>query len=198
MTFESIILNHGWDRSAWDLASLFLLSVGAELLGPDVPRVVGISEETTSYVSPGYFAEGDPFAGFIVHEAAHFFHNCKKRTIGLCETRTKEWLLDIEYRQRETFAYSCEAYARVLACGRGTGERRALAADTQHRRASRKSASTRPRSRPSSRRRPPRGAGGRCSSRGARRGPSRARRFSSRARCSLPEILLTNYTRSGT
>ncbi len=128
-TIESIILNHGWDRSAWDLANLFLLSVGAELLGPDAPRVVGISEETTCYVSPDYFAEDDPFADFIVHEAAHIFHNCKRRTIGLRETRTKEWLLDIEYRQRETFAYSCEAYARVLARGKGAGERRALAAE---------------------------------------------------------------------
>ena len=128
-TIESIILNHGWDRSAWDLANLFLLSVGAELLGPDAPRVVGISEETTCYVSPDYFAEDDPFADFIVHEAAHIFHNCKRTTIGLRETRTKEWLLDIEYRQRETFAYSCEAYARVLARGKGAADRRALAAE---------------------------------------------------------------------
>jgi hypothetical protein len=128
-TIEPIVLNHGWDRSAWDLANLYLLSVGAELLGPDAPRVVGISEETTCYVSPDYFAEDDPFADFIVHEAAHIFHNCKRRTIGLRETRTKEWLLDIEYRQRETFAYSCEAYARVLARGNGAGERRALAAE---------------------------------------------------------------------
>lgn len=128
-TIESIILNHGWDRSAWDLANLYLLSVGAELLGPDAPRVVGISEDTTCYVSPDYFAEDDPFADFIVHEAAHIFHNCKRRTIGLRETRTKEWLLDIEYRQRETFAYSCEAYARVLARAKGAAERRALATD---------------------------------------------------------------------
>ena len=128
-TIESIILSHGWDRSAWDLANLYLLSVGAELLGPDAPRVVGISEETTCYVSPDYFAEDDPFADFIVHEAAHIFHNCKRRTIGLRETRTKEWLLDIEYRQRETFAYSCEAYARIVASAKSPAERRALAVE---------------------------------------------------------------------
>ncbi len=128
-TIESIILNHGWDRSAWDLANLFLLSVGAELLGPDAPRVVGISEETTCYVSPDYFAEDDPFADFVVHEAAHIFHNCKRRTIGLRETRTKEWLLDIEFRQRETFAYSCEAYARIVARAKDAAERRAMAAE---------------------------------------------------------------------
>lgn len=44
-------------------------------------------------------------------------------------TRTKEWLLDIEYRKRETFAYSCEAYARVLERAKSPSERLALAAD---------------------------------------------------------------------
>lgn len=128
-TIEPIILKHGWNRSAWDLANLYLLSVGAELLGPDAPRLVGISEETTCYVSPDYFAEDDSFADFVVHEAAHIFHNCKRRTIGLRETRTKEWLLDIEYRQRETFAYSCEAYARIVASAKSPAERRALAVE---------------------------------------------------------------------
>jgi hypothetical protein len=86
-----------------------------------------LSEETTCYVSPEYFAEDDPFADYIVHEAAHIFHNCKRATSGLREARTKEWLLDIEYRKRETFAYSCEAYARLLQRGKSPAERRALA-----------------------------------------------------------------------
>ncbi len=88
---------------------------------------MGVSQETTCYVSPEYFGENDPFADFIVHEAAHIFHNCKRRTVGLPETRTKEWLLDIEYRKRETFAYACEAYSRVLERGRTAAQRRALA-----------------------------------------------------------------------
>jgi len=50
----------------------------------------------------------------VAHEAAHIFHNCKRRTIGLAEKGKREWLLDIEYRKRETFAYACEAYARIL------------------------------------------------------------------------------------
>lgn len=128
-TIESIILNHRWDRSRWDLANMYLLSVGAKLLGKKAARIVGMSEETTCYVSPDYFAEGDPFADFIVHEAAHIFHNCKRRTIGLRETRRKEWLLDIEFRQRETFAYSCEAYARIVARAKNPAERHALAAE---------------------------------------------------------------------
>jgi hypothetical protein len=128
-TIEPIIVNHDWDRSAWDLANLYLLSVGAKLLGKTAARIVGMSEETTCYVSPEYFAETDPFADFIVHEAAHIFHNCKRRTLGLRETRRKEWLLDIEFRQRETFAYSCEAYARIVARAKNPSERRALATE---------------------------------------------------------------------
>jgi len=101
-------------HSAWDLANLYLGSIGAPLLGPDAPKIVGLSEETTCYVSLTYFHEGDPFDDFVVHEAAHIFHNCKRRTIGLAETRKREWLLDIQYRKRETFAYACEAYTRIL------------------------------------------------------------------------------------
>jgi hypothetical protein len=129
---EPILLKRDFDSSAWTLANLYLASLGAELLGEDMPHLVGLSEETTCYVSAEYFAEDDPFADFIVHEAAHIFHNCKRATIGLRETRRKVWLLDIEYRKREMFAYSCEAYARVLQRGKNPGERRALAEEYGH------------------------------------------------------------------
>lgn len=126
---ESILLENSFDHSAWMLANLYLASMGADLLSEDAPAIVGLSEETICYVTPEYFAEDDPFADFLVHEAAHTFHNCKRRTLGLRETRTKEWLLDIEYRMRETFAYSCEAYARILARAKTPADRRALAAE---------------------------------------------------------------------
>lgn len=124
---ETLLLKRDFDSSAWTLANLYLGSLGAELLAVDAPHLVGLTIETTCYVSPEYFAEDDPFADFIVHEAAHIFHNCKRATIGLRETRTKERLLDIEYQKRETFAYACEAYARVLQRGKSPAERRALA-----------------------------------------------------------------------
>jgi hypothetical protein len=124
---ESLLLARGFDSTAWKLANLYLASVGAELLGEDGPGIVGLSEETTCYVSPEYFSRDDPFADYIVHEAAHIFHNCKRAAVGLRETRSKEWLLDIEFRKRETFAYSCEAYARVIERGKKPVERRALA-----------------------------------------------------------------------
>ena len=89
---------------------------------------MGLSEETTCFVSPAYFEEDHPFADFVVHEVAHIFHNCKRRTAGLVETRRREWLLDIAFRKRETFAYACEAYARVLWRATSARDRSAIAA----------------------------------------------------------------------
>ena len=126
---ERLLHGGSFDSSAWTLANLYLAGLGAELLAKDAPHLVGLSEEITCYVSPEYFAEDDPFADFIVHEVAHVFHNCKRATIGLRETRNKEWLLDIEYRKRETFAYACEAYARVCERGKRSAERVALAGE---------------------------------------------------------------------
>ncbi|MFY1824441.1 hypothetical protein ACN47A_00865 [Myxococcus fulvus] len=113
-----VLRESSWLSTAWDLANLYLLSVGAELLGPEAPQLLGLSEHTTCYVSLAYFDEASPFADYLVHEAAHVFHNCKRRTVGLPETRRREWLLDIDFRKRETFAYACEAYSRVLDAGR--------------------------------------------------------------------------------
>ena len=123
-TIGPVLANQAYGRSAWDLANLYLASIGAELLDQSAPRLQGISEGTMSYVSPEYFIEEDPFSDFIVHETAHIFHNCKRATIDLRETRSKEWLLDIEFRKRETFAYSCEAYSRIVERATSPTERR--------------------------------------------------------------------------
>jgi hypothetical protein len=118
-----------WLHTAWHLANIYLGSIDAQLLGDEAPQLVGFSEETTCFVSLAYFEPGDPFADFLVHEAAHVFHNCKRPTVGLPETRTREWLLDIDYPKRETFAYSCEAYARILELAPTFSARAALAAE---------------------------------------------------------------------
>lgn len=126
---EEVLREARWARSAWDLANLYLGAIGADLLADDAPQILGISEETTCYVSPAYFEEEDPFADFVVHEVAHIFHNCKRRNAGLRETRRREWLLDIEFRKRETFAYACEAYACMLRRAKKPAERVAIAAE---------------------------------------------------------------------
>ena len=90
--------------------------------------MVGLSDETICYVSAEYFSEKeDPFADFIVHETAHVFYNCKRESLGFPSSRRRPWLLEIEYRKRETFAYSCEAYACILERGKTPEARHALA-----------------------------------------------------------------------
>ena len=125
-TIEDVLRQMPWLGTAWDLANLYLVSCGAAALSTDARLIVGLSEETTCFVTSEYFGAQDRFADFVVHEAAHIFHNCKRRTIGLSGTARREWLLEIAYQKRETFAYSCETYSRILELGKGTAARRDL------------------------------------------------------------------------
>ncbi len=72
-TIDETLRRSSWLSTAWTLANLYLLSIGAELLNEKAPRLVGLSEETTCYVSHDYFEQRDRFADFVVHEAAHVF-----------------------------------------------------------------------------------------------------------------------------
>lgn len=130
-SIESVLRAARWPGTAWDLANLYLGSFEAELLSDDAPNIVGLAEETTSYVSISYFGGTSRFDDFLVHEGAHAFHNCKRETIGLTHTRRREWLLEIDFRKRETFAYACEAYSRILELGNGPAERRALLSELE-------------------------------------------------------------------
>jgi len=126
---EQVLMDQLWDRTAWMLANLHLGTLGAELLGPEAVPLVGLSEETTCFVSPLYVSDPEPASDFVVHEVAHIFHNCKRVTAGLLEPRRREWLLDIAYRKRETFAYACEFHSCVLEHSSDAGSRRRLAAE---------------------------------------------------------------------
>src|SRR5271166_1952324 len=90
-----------------------------------------LSEETNCYVSHEYLNEEDRFADFVVHEAAHVFHNCKRATVGLPETRTREFLLNIDFHERETFAYACEVYSRILELADNRKDRIKLVAEVE-------------------------------------------------------------------
>jgi len=116
-TINTVLEKAVWLNTAWNLANIYLASLGAKTLTDDAQAIVGLSEETTCYVSMKYFSNNNPFEDYVIHEAAHIFHNCKRETIGLPATRRREWLLEIDYAKRETFAYSCEAYSRILELG---------------------------------------------------------------------------------
>jgi len=88
--------------------------------------IVGLSEETTCYVALTYFTAEDRFADFVVHEAAHIFRNWKREYAGLRYTGNREWLLEIWIGKRETFAWTCEVFSRILALGANRRERTQL------------------------------------------------------------------------
>jgi hypothetical protein len=120
---EHVLLGQRWLHTAWHLANLFLASLEADLLDSEAQTIVGLSEETTCFVSALYFLERSRMEDFVIHEAAHIFHNCKRGTAGLPETRTREWLLPIAFGKRETFAYSCEAYGWIIEHARNRAAR---------------------------------------------------------------------------
>lgn len=126
---EQVLREEHWLSSAWDLANLYLGSIGSKCLNGKPTYLVGLSQETTCYVSTEYFSDEDPFADFVVHEAAHVFHNWKRERVGLPHTRYQEWLLPIDYSKREQFAYACEAYGRILERAKSPAERRRLHAE---------------------------------------------------------------------
>jgi len=115
-SIESTLRSSSWLSTTWSLANMYLMSRGAEPLSPQAPSIVGLSEETTCYLSLDYLGnqEQDMFADYLVHEAAHVFHNCRRCTVGLPETQNRHALLNIHFTKRETFAYACEAYSRIL------------------------------------------------------------------------------------
>src|SRR5579883_39139 len=49
------VVEQRWLHSAWDVANLYLGSVNAELLGPEAPSLLRLSQETTCFVSADYF-----------------------------------------------------------------------------------------------------------------------------------------------
>jgi hypothetical protein len=95
VNIEAVLIRERFLKSAWHLANLYLASCNAPLLSADAPAILGLSDSTTCYVSMAYFKPTGRFDDYVVHEAAHVFHNCKRVTVGLRETRRREWLLDI-------------------------------------------------------------------------------------------------------
>jgi len=124
---EPVLRAATWLSTSWNLANMYLLERQAKPLSPDAPQIVGLSEETTCYLGLDYLRNwrDDGFDDYLVHEAAHIFHNCKRTTLGLTETRSREFLLNIDFSKRELFAYACEAYSRLLVLADSPKGRRA-------------------------------------------------------------------------
>ncbi len=80
-TIGPVLMKMPWPSTAWNLANLYLASYGAEPLSRDALGIVGLSEETTCYVSVGYFVSAmrlpllrfrPPFAGLAREPRVRF------------------------------------------------------------------------------------------------------------------------------
>jgi hypothetical protein len=91
---EQILLAESCGSTAWDLANLYLASINATPMHENANCALGMNVGTTSYVSMKYFTQTNKFADYIVHEAAHAFHNCKRTLLGLRETRRRGRAMD--------------------------------------------------------------------------------------------------------
>ena len=49
-----VLRSERWLHTAWSLANLYLVSIGVEPLSDDAPMIVGLSQDTTCYVSMAY------------------------------------------------------------------------------------------------------------------------------------------------
>ena len=80
-TIYTIIKNARWLSTAWNIANIYLASLGAKTLTDDTPTIIGMSEETAWYVSMEYLITTYPFDDFMMHKATHIFHNSKREII---------------------------------------------------------------------------------------------------------------------
>jgi len=119
--------------TTWEIANLYLLSAGAELLGDAPTNIAGLSADLRCFVTGKYLEQragkARSFDDFVVHECAHVLHDAKPERIGLPERRTRERLVDLQFRKRETFAYACEAYHMIVEHSPRPRDRVTLAAE---------------------------------------------------------------------
>ena len=114
------------DHAAWMIANLYLESLGAPLLGPEAPKLLGLAEKARCYVTPNAATTRAFLVDVVVHEAAHVLQDSTREMAGLSGPHSQETLLSIDPRQTETFAYACEVYSTVLRDGLTPIEQRAL------------------------------------------------------------------------
>lgn len=123
---DSALTTARWHRNAWNLANLYLASLGAEPLADGHDHILGMATDQACYVTAAYLQLPHEHDDYVVHEVAHSFHDCYARDLGLLQSERRKYPLDIYYAHRETFAYSCEFYACISRSAVTRKERLAL------------------------------------------------------------------------
>jgi hypothetical protein len=101
--------------SAWQILWAFFGDHGLKPAEVEV-RCDGMAGDY-AHVRWSAYETTDPYSDLVVHEAAHLLHYLKPQHYGLHIRRGQERFVDVEFCHRELFAYSCEAYSRVVLQG---------------------------------------------------------------------------------
>lgn len=118
-------LTTSWLHEAWNVFWLFFNDHDLRPEAVRRPVFEGITAGTFAHISRSAYEREDGTSDVIVHEAAHLLHYLKPENYGLTVKRGQERFLDVRFIDRELFAYTCEAYTRLLEKGRGPALRSA-------------------------------------------------------------------------
>lgn len=74
-----VLESERWLSTAWDVANIYLESLNVLALSVQASNIVGLSQETTCYVSMAYFKETDRFAALLSTRRHMFFITAEGR-----------------------------------------------------------------------------------------------------------------------
>jgi hypothetical protein len=106
-------LSTGFVDGGWQVLWAFLDDHGLKPSDIEV-SCEGLSVGSYAHVRWSALNSEDPYSDVVVHEAAHLLHYLKPAQFNLRIRRGQERFVDVGFRHRELFAYTCEAYSRVI------------------------------------------------------------------------------------
>jgi excisionase family DNA binding protein len=109
--------------SAWRIANLYLGALGARPLGPVPP---GVASDGTIYVSLSYLNSPPRFQDFVIGGCAEELPVLRREAVGLRETYSRRWVLDVPQRNRPLFTRASEVLSSIMTLASSSPERMAL------------------------------------------------------------------------
>ncbi|MDO8806697.1 MAG: hypothetical protein Q7R35_19970, partial [Elusimicrobiota bacterium] len=111
-------LSTSWLGNAWNVFWLYFEDYKLKPKSIKLPSMEGITSGTFAHVSHSAYERNDDRFDVVVHEAAHLLHYLKPKHYSLHVKRGQERFVDVKFLDRELFAYTCEAYTKVLEKGK--------------------------------------------------------------------------------
>ena len=105
-----------WIGNAWSILWAYFEDFHLKPDGIEI-EWCGVTPGEFAHIRWSVYEPQNPYSDVVVHEAAHLLHLLKPEHFELRIKRGQERFVDVEFIHRELFAYSCEAYTRILEHG---------------------------------------------------------------------------------